>query len=142
MYTCFFSPIVETRKDSCGLQKGQNVTCTVQKHTGTQRNVQGMSKEPKSLVDFILSADCKISSASKKKIVDCYIGEHERRMQLVQAKMALVREEMRMMESDVRLHARRRTLREGELKEKRREQVLLHNRLQILEGLKRTVNER
>jgi len=148
--------IVEGRKDSHGHPEGQHVTCTDQKHAGTQRE---MSKEPKNLVDFILSADCKISSASKKRIVDCYIGEYESRLQLVRAKMATVRQEMasaktllernmivgaklRMMESEVSWNAKRMKLREGELKKKQREQVLLHKRLLLLEGLQNIVNER
>jgi len=152
----FFSSIVEGRKDSHGHPEGQHVTCTDQKHAGTQRE---MSKEPKNLVDFILSADCKISSASKKRIVDCYIGEYESRLQLVRAKMATVRQEMasaktllernmivgaklRMMESEVSWNAKRMKLREGELKKKQREQVLLHKRLLLLEGLQNIVNER
>lgn len=118
-----------------------------------------MSKEPESLVDFILSANCKISSASKKSIVDCYIGEYQSRLQLIREKVASVREEMasaktslvqnmtvheelRMMESEVSLNAKRMKLREGELKKKQREQVLLHKRLQLLEGLQRIVNEK
>lgn len=152
----FFSSIVEGRKDSHGHPEGQHVTCTDQKHAGTQRE---MSKEPKNLVDFILSADCKISSASKKRIVDCYTGEYESRLQLVRAKMATVRQEMasaktllernmivgaklRMMESELSWNAKRMKLREGELKKKQREQVLLHKRLLLLEGLQNIVNER
>ena len=155
MFIIFF-PIVEAGKDSYGHSEGQHVACTVQKHAGTQRE---KSKEPESLVDFILSADCKISSASKKRIVDCYIGEYESRLQLIKAKMASVGEEMasaktslekyltegeelRKIESEVSLKAKRMKLREGEWKEKQREQVLLHNRLQLLEELQRIVNRR
>lgn len=147
---------MEARKDSCGHPEGQHVTFTVQKYNGTQIE---MSKEPESLVDFILSANCKISSASKKSIVDCYIGEYQSRLQLIREKVASVREEMasaktslvqnmtvheelRMMESEVSLNAKRMKLREGELKKKQREQVLLHKRLQLLEGLQRIVNEK
>ena len=147
---------MEATKDSNGYPEGQHVTSPIQKHAGTQRE---MSKEPKSLVDFILSEDCKISCASKKTIVDCYLGEYESRLQLVRAKMAAVREEMasaqtslqqnitvgielRMMESEVSLNAKRMKLREGELKKKQKEQVLLHKRLQLLEELQRIVNER
>lgn len=146
---------MEARKDSCGHPEGQHVTFTVQ-NNGTQRE---MSKEPESLVDFILSTNCKISSASKKSIVDCYIGEYQSRLQLIREKVASVREEMasaktslvqnmtaheelRMMESEVSLNAKRMKLREGELKKKQREQVLLHKRLQLLEGLQRIVNEK
>jgi len=148
--------IVEARRDSFGLPEGQHFSCMVQKHAGTQRE---MNKEPKSLVEFILSADCKISHASKKRIVDCYIGEYESRLQLARADVASVREEMasartsleqnlivgeklQVMESKVRLDAKIMKLWEGELKEKRREQVLLHKRLQLLEELQKTVNER
>lgn len=147
---------MEARKDSCGHPEGQHVTFTVQKYNGTQRE---MSKEPESLVDFILSANCKISSASKKSIVDCYIGEYQSRLQLIREKVASVREEMasaktslvqnmtvheelHMIESEVSLNAKRMKLREGELKKKQREQVLLHKRLQLLEGLQRIVNEK
>ena len=157
LFIIIFSAIVEATKDSNGYPEGQHVTSPVQKHAGTQR--EEMSKEPKSLVDFILSEDCKISSASKKTIVDCYLGEYESRLQLVRAKMAAVREEMasaqtslqqnitvgielRMMESEVSLNAKRMKLREGELKKKQKEQVLLHKRLQLLEELQRIVNER
>ena len=147
---------MEATKDSDGYPEGQHVTSPVQKHAGTQRE---MSKEPKSLVDFILSADCKISCVSKKGIVDGYLGEYESRLQLVMAKMAAVRDEMtsaktslqhnitvgrelRVMESEVSLNAKRMKLREGELKKKQKEQFLLHKRLQLLEELQRIVNER
>lgn len=118
-----------------------------------------MSKEPKSLVDFIVSADCKISIASKKRIVDSYIDEYKRRLQLVRAKKDAVREEMalaqvvleqkmventklRIMAWEVGVNSKRLKLREGELKKKQREQVLLHKRLELLEGLQKIVNKR
>ena len=137
---------MEARKDSHGDPEGQHVTCTTQNQAGTQRE---MSKEPKSLVNFILSADCKISCASKKLVVNCYIAEYESRLQLVRAKMAAVKEEMasaqtsleqnmkvsaglRMMESEVTLNAKRMKLREVELKNK--EVTLNAKRMKLREG--------
>ena len=147
---------MEAGKDSHGHSEGQDVTCAVQKPAGIQRQ---MSKEPKSFIDFLLSADCKISSGSKRAMVKYYTAEYDNRVQLLRRKMASVRGEMAsaktslvqnmMMQielckkkSEVSLNEKRMKLREGELKEKQREQVLLHKRLQLLEGLQRIVDGR
>ena len=91
--------------------------------------------------------------------MNCYIDEYESRVQQVRAKMAEVKEEMasaktsldqnrrvncklRMMEFEVGLNEKRRKLREGELKKKQREQVILHKRLQLLERLQRIIHEK
>lgn len=128
---------------------------------GTGMGVRLMDEEPESLVDFILSANCKISSASKERIVQCYIAEYRNRLQLIRARVAsakqelvlagtlqmhivIARENLNKIQSELKLNAKKLKLREDELKQKqkqqlkqkRKEQVLVHKSLQVIDRLK------
>lgn len=165
----FNSPtIVAATSDNFGGQETQHVMSTVQVHDvpRVEVGVHIMCKEPESLVDFILSAECKISSASKKRIVECYIAEYHNKLQQIRTKVESVkgelvsaemlqlqnvtsRDELRRIKTELKWNAKililkKRELREKQkkqLKEKRKEQELLRKRLQLIEALSQTLDK-
>ncbi|XP_078360891.1 uncharacterized protein LOC144645265 isoform X2 [Oculina patagonica] len=147
---------------SVGTQEGQHDTSTVQEQDGpgTGMGVRLMGEEPESLVDFILSADCKISSASKERIVQCYIAEYHNRLQLIRDRVASVKQELVLagtlqmhitiardnlnkIQSELKLNAKKMKLRGGEMKQKQKELLeqtrkkkeLLRKRLKLIDRL-------
>lgn len=114
-----------------------------------------MSEEPKSLVDFLLSADCTISIDSKRRIMECYFAEYSNRMQLINAKMAAVKEELlvptllqqkttaheelKKIEKELKWYWKKMKLKESELKQMKGRVPSnvkeLRNKLQLIDKL-------
>ena len=87
---------MENEKEKFECLEGEHIRSTFGEHNEprTEMDVHLMSEEPESLVDFLFSADCKISIDSKRRIMECYIAEYSNRMQLIRAKMAAVKDEL------------------------------------------------
>ena len=146
------------RKDNCGHPEDRHVNMSADgehDESMTEMGVHLMTDEPGSLVDFVLSADCKISSLAKKRIVECYIAEYNDRLQLIRAKLTPIEEEstsvgtltqvkkkqasvhkqLCKVKSELDWHKHRMELASGEGRENRNKLLLLHDQLLLIDKL-------
>ena len=126
-------------KDDCGHPEEQHIVSTNEAHGRhtVGMGAQLMNEEPESLVDFILSEDCKISYQSKKWILECYITEYHNRVHDIDDRLQM----LKGIISRNKWNTGKMNLKRGEWENKKRKQSLIQNKIQLIEKLSKACEQ-